>query len=381
MTKKQTTKRSTDEMINGAVDRQQSWLSNRRAFTRAFLRRFNVFNKHENEQKQEKQKVAAEAHKTNKSVLAEYWFPIMCACFVVAIAVFVMLFKVNTPVKVIVPDIPEPIIKPVEKTPDVSEQVVVEGPTFDLVRIDKMGNIVIAGRTNAETNISVVINKKVVATEHTNDKGEFVYSPASKLKPGNYVVSLIDIDKDLKSKDSVFLYVPENDYEKSVSLLMTENGNKVLQAPDVSNKDLTVSKIDYLSNGRIVVTGKAIPRLRVSVTLNDKYIGSARVSDYRTFGFGADIKKLQSGQEYKINVRLHDDEGNTIKDIEHKFIMPEMTGCEDTFYTVRRGDSLWVISRNFLRKGALFSMIADCNDIENPNLIFPKQVLQIPVSD
>lgn len=376
MTRKQTTKRSTDEMINGAVDRQQSWLSNRRAFTRAFLRRFNVFNKHENEQKQEKQKVAAEAHRTNKSVLAEYWFPIMCACFVVAIAVFVMLFKVNTPVKVIVPDIPEPIIKPVEKT----EQVV-DVPTFDLVRIDKMGNIVVAGRTPKEANVSILINKKVVATEHTNTKGEFVYSPASKLKPGNYVVSLIDIDKDVKSKDSVFLYVPENDFSKSVSLLMTEDGNKILQAPEGATKDLTVSKIDYLSNGRIVVTGRAIPRLRVSLTLNDKYIGSARVSDYRTFGFGADVEKLQSGKEYKINVRLHDDEGKTIENIEHKFIMPEMTGCDDTFYTVRRGDSLWVISRNFLRKGALFSMIADCNDIENPNLIFPKQVLQIPVSD
>ncbi|MBO7053490.1 MAG: LysM peptidoglycan-binding domain-containing protein [Alphaproteobacteria bacterium] len=377
MTRKQTTKRSTDEMINGAVDRQQSWLSNRRAFTRAFLRRFNVFNKHENEQKQEKQKAVAEAHRTNKSVLAEYWFPIMCACFVVAIAVFVMLFKINTPVKVIVPNIPEPIIKPVEKT----ESVVVDNPTFDLVRIDKMGNIVVAGRTQSESNVSILINKKVVATEHTNTKGEFVYSPASKLKPGNYVVSLIDTDKDVKSKDSVFLYVPENDYSKSVSLLMTEDGNKILQAPEGAAKDLTVSKIDYLSNGRIVVTGRAIPRLRVSLTLNDKYIGSARVSDYRTFGFGADVKKLQSGKEYKINVRLHDDEGKTIENIEHKFIMPEMTGCDDTFYTVRRGDSLWVISRNFLRKGALFSLIADCNDIENPNLIFPKQVLQIPVND
>lgn len=377
MTRKQTTKRSTDEMINGAVDRQQSWLSNRRAFTRAFLRRFNVFNKHENEQKQEKQKAVAEAHRTNKSVLAEYWFPIMCACFVVAIAVFVMLFKINTPVKVIVPNIPEPIIKPVEKT----EPVAVDNPSFDLVRIDKAGNIVVAGRTQSETNVSILINKKVVATEHTNAKGEFVYSPASKLKPGNYVVSLIDTDKDVKSKDSVFLYVPENDYSKSVSLLMTEDGNKILQAPEGAAKDLTVSKIDYLSNGRIVVTGRAIPRLRVSLALNDKYIGSARVSDYRTFGFGADVKKLQSGKEYKINVRLHDDEGKTIENIEHKFIMPEMTGCDDTFYTVRRGDSLWVISRNFLRKGVLFSVIADCNDIKNPDLIFPKQVLQIPVTD
>ena len=41
------TKRSTDEMINDAVDRQQSWLESRRSFTRRFLSRFHMFRKDE----------------------------------------------------------------------------------------------------------------------------------------------------------------------------------------------------------------------------------------------------------------------------------------------------------------------------------------------
>ena len=41
------TKRSTDELIDNAVNRQQSWLERRREFTRAFLKRFNVFSSHE----------------------------------------------------------------------------------------------------------------------------------------------------------------------------------------------------------------------------------------------------------------------------------------------------------------------------------------------
>ena len=60
--------------------------------------------------------------------------------------------------------------------------------------------------------------------------------------------------------------------------------------------------------------------------------------------------------------------------------MPKMTGDDDTYYTVRRGDCLWIIARNFLRRGVLFSIIADRNNIENPNLIYPNQNLQIPVS-
>jgi nucleoid-associated protein YgaU len=366
------TKRSTDELIDGAVNRQQDWLENRRAFTRKFLQRFNMFNKPE----QHEEIVVKKSRKTgsrNRDILRAYWFPIACALMVVLIAVLVMLFRINAPVKVIAPSVPEPVVRTVKNTE------VHTTPSFDLVRIEAAGNIIIAGRNVRESNISIMINKKIVATEHTNKDGEFVYAPSEALKPGNYVIRLIDSDKNIKSADSVFVYVSERGYKNSVSLLMTKNGSKIMQAPELMEGDLVVSKIDYLENGRMVVTGKALPRLRVSLSLDDKYIGFARVSDYKNFGLGADIGKLESGKEYKLNIRLHDGEGTTIANIEHKFIMPEMTGDDDTFYTVRRGDCLWIIARNFLRRGVLFTMIAERNNIENPDLIFPQQLLQIPL--
>ena len=174
------------------------------------------------------------------------------------------------------------------------------------------------------------------------------------------------------------MYIPEN-YTNAISLLMNENGSKILQAPHSVNGDLSVSTIDYLDSGRLVITGRALPRLRVSLTLNDKYLGYTRVSDYKNYGLGVDVGELTPGKKYTLVTRLHDATGTTIAVKKFSFIMPESTGCEDTFYTVRRGDTLWVIARNFLRHGILFSVIADCNDIENPNLIYPNQVLQIPV--
>ncbi len=367
------TKRSTDELINDAVNRQQSWLEKRRAFTRRFLQKFNVFSKKQEKKTENKTKVQTFKESRNRTILRGYWFPILCALLVILIAVIVMLFKINTPVKVIAPSVPDPIIRPVAEKQTT--------PSFDMVRIEKSGNIMIAGRNVRESNISIVINKKIVATEHTNKDGEFVYAPTDVLKPGNYVISLIDADKNIKSSDSVFVYISEHGYKNSVSLLMTKNGSKIMQAPELVDGDLVVSKIDYLDTGRMVVTGRALPRLRVSLSLNDKYIGFSRVSDYKNFGLGADIGKLESGQEYKLNIRLHDSEGTTIANIEHKFIMPEMTGDDNTFYTVRRGDCLWIIARNFLRRGILFTMIAERNTIKNPDLIYPDQLLQIPTKD
>lgn len=367
------TKRSTDELINDAVNRQQSWLEKRRAFTRRFLQKFNVFNNKEEKNPANNTKTQIFKESRNRTILRGYWFPILCALLVILIAVVVMLFKINTPVKVIAPSVPDPIIRPVAEKQTT--------PSFDMVRIEKSGNIMIAGRNVRESNISIVINKKIVATEHTNKDGEFVYAPTTVLKPGNYVISLIDADKNIKSSDSVFVYISEHGYKNSVSLLMTKNGSKIMQSPELLDGDLVVSKIDYLDTGRMVVTGRALPRLRVSLSLNDKYIGFARVSDYKNFGLGADIGKLESGKEYKLNIRLHDGEGTTVANVEHKFVMPEMTGDDNTFYTVRRGDCLWIIARNFLRRGILFTMIAERNTIKNPDLIYPDQLLQIPTKD
>ena len=369
------TKRSTDNLIDDAIDRQQSWLNRRRRFTSYFIRRFNNTDNTESKQKPEVIVVKTEVENKDKqkSVVKTYWLPILCALIVILLALFIMFFKINAPVKVITPPVPEPVVKHVAKQ--------VNTPSFDLVRIEKSGNIIIAGRNPRESNISVLINKQIVATKHTNKSGEFVYAPSDALKPGNYVISLIDTDKNIKSEDSVFVYVSERGYKNSVSLLMTKNGSKVMQAPELADGDLVVSKIDYLDTGRMIVTGRALPRLRVSLSLDDKYLGFSRVSDYKNFGLGADIGKLESGKKYKLNIRLHDGEGTTIANVEHEFIMPEMTGDDNTFYTVRRGDCLWIIARNFLRRGVLFTMIAERNNITNPDLIYPDQLLQIPMKD
>lgn len=47
----------------------------------------------------------------------------------------------------------------------------------------------------------------------------------------------------------------------------------------------------------------------------------------------------------------------------------EPTTTTTTYYTVKRGDNLWRISRRF---GTTISSIVALNNIENPNLIYPR---------
>lgn len=367
------TKRTTDDMIDNAIAQQNDWLENRRSYARRFLKTLNIFARPSKTDAAPVKK-ESNAEKKSNSTLRAFWFPILCAILVIVIAIWVMFIRTSTPQRVVI----VPVIPDSSVTRVMSES---ESPAFDIVRIQEDGNIVVAGRWAPNQTISIAVNGKIVASERTNNDGEFVYAPKKPLAAGNYTLSLIGAGKAVKSSDKVFLYVSEHGVQNSISLLMTKNGSTLLQAPTaLRDGDLSVSKIDYLDNGRIVVTGDAMPRLRVSLWLNNQYMGFARVSDHRHFGLGADIGNLKSGTEYQLSVRLHDGDGTTVSTINHTFTMPEMTGDEDTFYTVRRGDCLWIIARNFMRRGVLFSIIADRNNIENPDLIFPKQKLQIPVN-
>lgn len=369
------TKRSTDDLINDAIAQQNDWQENRREYTRGFLKSLNMFAR-PSVKKQENQSVAATdagvVH-SRHSALRAYWFPIACALLVIFIAVWVMFIRGATqPRVIVVPAVPEPVVQRVDN---------ITVPTFDIVRIEKDGDVVIAGRWLPHQNISIMVNNKIVATERTDYAGEFVYTTSTAWKPGNYTIALLGAEPEVKSSDKVFVYISDAGVENSVSLLMTKEGSTLLQAPAMlRDGDLAVSKIDYLDTGRIVVSGDGLPRLRVSLALDGEYMGFARVSDYRHFGLGADVGELESGKEYELAVRMHDGDGRTIGTVLHKFVMPEMTGDDDTYYTVRRGDCLWIIARNFLRRGVLFSVIAERNAIQNPDLIYPKQLLQIPVS-
>ena len=362
-------KRSTDDLINDAIAQQNSWMENRRNFARRFLKTLNIFARPA--ARADDAAVVTSEKQSRHTGLRAYWFPILCAIVVIFVAIWVMFVRgAAQPRVVVVPAIPEPVVQAVENSV----------PSFDIVRIEPAGTLVIAGRWVPHQNISIVINGKIVATERTDSEGEFVYAPTRVFEPGNYTISLIGAAPAVKSTENVFVYISPRGYKNSVSLLMTRDGSTMLQAPTMlADGDLVVSKIDYLDTGRIVVTGDALPRLRVSLSLNNKYIGFARVSDHKHFGLGADVGELETGKEYVLTVRLHDGDGRTVAQVGHRFTMPEMTGDDDTYYTVRRGDCLWIIARNFLRRGVLFSIIAERNNIENPDLIYPKQLLQIPV--
>ena len=120
--------------------------------------------------------------------------------------------------------VPEPTINTIEpvavvNTPESSESsesskkalvsIIEEKivPTFDVVRIEKNGRLVIAGRWLPHSNVSIIMNGNIVVTELTNERGEFVYAPSKEYVSGNYTIRLLGVEQETKSVEDVFVYI------------------------------------------------------------------------------------------------------------------------------------------------------------------------------
>ncbi len=90
------------------------------------------------------------------------------------------------------------------------EQTTPPKPSFDVVRVDPDGNTVIAGRGTPNTEIAIVDGDNEIGRVTSDDRGEWVFVPPSKLSPGQRVLTLKELGAGkAESSEAVVLVIPE----------------------------------------------------------------------------------------------------------------------------------------------------------------------------
>ena len=90
---------------------------------------------------------------------------------------------------------------------------------------------------------------------------------------------------------------------------------------------------------------------------------------------GEDVNYTISFKEYKnITVRTTQTASSNAVNGQNQAV----SGSMPKSYVVVKGDTLWGIARRFLGEGIRYKELAKYNNIQNPNLIFPGQVVKIP---
>ncbi len=333
---------------------------------------------------------------------------------------------------------PRKIIEPeVEASAD-EEPKEVDTPSFDIIRVERSGDAVVAGKANANETVRLVGDEdKVVAETNSSASGEFVFVLDTPLEAGKHQLTLQvkshDNNEEVRSSEIAIIDVPEPKSIGGVTVLLADTGkpSKILQTPEpqpekavsaAAKETVSVAKpakqeageakdptllieAADVEAGKIFVAGRGEANKQVNLYMDNKLLGKTKVAKTDAFLFEID-KNIEPGR-YDLRVDMTDtNAAEVISRAEVNLVHQpdsaikeelQIVGAVDADKTdidkdtkkeittgsaviIRRGDSLWTVARRNYGAGIRYTTIFDANrdQVRNPHRIYPGQVLQIP---
>ena len=280
-------------------------------------------------------------------------------------------------------------------------------PSFDIVRVNPSGDAVIAGRAGPGDTVAVLDHGKSLGSVKADDNGEWVFLPKGALSPGKHSLTLESEDGNTGTKAGsesvVVVVVPE--IAKDIAGAPTERpagalaielpiegggAVRILNLPGqvaegTPEGTVAIAAVDYGEEGSTTFSGRAPAGARLIGYLNNQ-----PVADVLADGSG----HWQIDQASPVGVGPHrfrvdqvDAAGKVMARAEIMFEMvppgavaalPDSTGAD--VVVVKPGQNLWLLARHSYGAGTRYTIIfeANRNQISDPDLIFPGQVLQLP---
>ncbi len=290
-------------------------------------------------------------------------------------------------------------------------------PSFDVVRVNRQGDAVIAGRAAPNAEVTVKVGENEIGHAKADGRGEWVLVPQKPLAPGTAELSIEAKGADGKvvlAQSTVVLIVPkpsakgpelasrEANAAGPIAVEVPKGGGaaRLLQGPSVAptagptaghaagkappdglhSDTLSLQTVDYGKEGKVALSGSAPAGSHVEAYLDNGHAGSAKAGadGHWTLAPG---EKLSPGT-YKLRLDEVGPSGKVVARIETPFTRAGIP--EDmppgTVALVQPGNSLWRIARHTYGQGTRYTEIFAANreQIRDPNLIYPGQVFVLP---
>lgn len=265
-----------------------------------------------------------------------------------------------------------------------------ELPSFDIVRVDRTGYAVIAGRAKPDSEVTIYANGEELAKIPAEADGSWVIATDTPLDGGPVELSLSMKTSDgtvIKSEDTIVIYVPEREGDAPLVLRTTPGGaTEVLQDPRDMPEGLgplTLDVIDYDDTGAVIFSGRAEPGRVVELYINRQLLGRVAASDAGRWMVAPEAQ-IAPGV-YQLLVIQLDESGRPAYAIELPFERASLDQVQlrDGKVIVQPGNSLWRIARRAYGRGAQYTVIYEANtdQIRDPDLIYPGQIFEVPEPD
>ena len=301
---------------------------------------------------------------------------------------------------------PEPeIATEPESEPDVTPLV---PPTFDVVRLESDGSLVIAGTGSPNSEVELLTSTDtLLAAESSDSSGDFVLVLDDLLSSGDYILHLRSTSPDgrqITSNQTAVLHVPSSDSGDSddVLVIVNEDGQASriitkpadLESQSESGSDIESSSLNLqieaveVEGGRIYVAGAVDNEVLVRVYIDNDVLGTVRGNPQGRFLLDEEYE-LSSGT-YIVRADVVDSQdGSVLARVEVDLLHEVEDSSNDSalrtgshIISIKRGDTLWQISQKIYGSGFRYTTIynANRNQIRDPDLIYVGQVFKLPDS-
>ena len=254
--------------------------------------------------------------------------------------------------------------------------------TFDIVRISPEGEAVIAGKTQPKIKVQIFDGNEKIGSAFSDEYGDWIWLSESPLEKGVKKLSLRHIDdfgNEHISNQNVIILLEGKSKSSPKIIRFSHHDNDGLELLNNGSliEGLSLDLVEYSSNNKFILKGRASPNSNIKVFLSGEFVGNANSDELGYWKFFSNDIKFH---DYDLKlVGLIKNEEIIIKTpifkekVKSNIFVSKQVMVED-------GNSLWRIARKTLGGGIFYSEIYKNNleKIKNPNLIYPGQVFNIP---
>lgn len=285
--------------------------------------------------------------------------------------------------------------------PTAAASAPVQAPSFDVVRVEKSGETVIAGRAAPDSEINVTTQDgQSLGRAHTDKAGSWAIVAEQPLTPGSHEIGVESQDAKgatQLSEEVIVVVVPEPKaapapvaapaatQSQVLALLTPREGagaSKVLPQEEegIAHGDLVLDSVDYDDDGMATVGGRARAGTRILVYLDNRLAGDTVAGGDGRWSVGLD--DAVSVGLHALRVDQVDAGGKVLARVETPFSREpaRVAAADEELVIVQPGNSLWRIARRSYGQGVRYTVIYQANQdqIRDPDLIYPGQVFEVP---
>ncbi|MGB0748237.1 MAG: LysM peptidoglycan-binding domain-containing protein [Magnetospiraceae bacterium] len=295
-------------------------------------------------------------------------------------------------------------------------------PTFDVVRITPNGDAVMAGRAAPGENVIILSDDTPIGEVFADDKGEWVYVAPKPLSPEsrNLYLATRNADGTLRrSETQVALSASEGDQRAPLAVAVdgATQQIRILQRPETTGAPLSlaIDTADVSPAGMLTVAGRAPSGETVRLYLDNSLIGEAIADEAGTWsitppetaaagthvlrvdqvdGSGSVVARSEAALDTPVAVAeapaapataarespSSEEAAPTTETAASSVASSTGLGDDERHVTVTPGSNLWQIASRAYGEGFRYVIIYDANrnQIRDPDLIYPGQVLTVP---